>query len=67
MKLEESLAELKSVVEQMQRGSGDFDKQVALYKQGKSLVQSCLAFLDQAEMEVNLLTADGELEPFGEE
>jgi exodeoxyribonuclease VII small subunit len=59
--LESTLAEIRGIVDQMQRGVEDFDKQVALFKQGRLLIQQCQQYLDQSELEIKKLV-DGNLE-----
>ncbi len=62
--LEEKLAEIRSIVDQMQRGVEDFDKQVALFKSGRELIQQCQKYLDESEMEIKQLV-NGKLEDAG--
>lgn len=64
MKLEEKLSDLRALVEQMQKGSADFDKQVELFKRGRALIAECSEYLDTAELEVKILMQGGELAPF---
>ena len=59
--LEEKLAEIRKIVEQMQRGVEDFDKQVKLFKEGKAMIQQCQQYLDSSEMEIKKLV-NGQLE-----
>ncbi|MEZ4775808.1 MAG: exodeoxyribonuclease VII small subunit [Bacteroidia bacterium] len=53
--LEEKLAEIRALVEKMQKGISDFDKQVELFQKGNRLIESCRAYLDTAEIEIEKL------------
>jgi exodeoxyribonuclease VII small subunit len=61
--LEENLAEIRRIMNQMQKGMDNFDEQVALFKKGKALIEDCQQYLDKAEMEIKKLV-DGQLEDF---
>ena len=61
--LEEKLEELRILVEKMQKGISDFDKQVALFKQGSLLIKECREYLNGAELEIQQLI-NGELKSF---
>jgi exodeoxyribonuclease VII small subunit len=60
--LEEKLTELRRLVEKMQQGVSDFDRQVELFRQGMELIGQCRGYLDQAELRVQQLVS-GELKP----
>ncbi|MDX2284000.1 MAG: exodeoxyribonuclease VII small subunit [Bacteroidia bacterium] len=60
--LEEKLTELRRLVEKMQQGVSDFDRQVELFRQGMELIGQCRGYLDQAELRVQQLV-NGELKP----
>lgn len=60
--LEAAIAEVRSIAERLQKGLDGFDEQVALFKRGKQLVNQCLAYLDQAEMDIRLLSDEGLIE-----
>lgn len=53
--LEDKLAEIRSLVEKMQKGISDFDKQVELFQKGNDLIESCRQYLDAAEIEIEKL------------
>lgn len=59
--LEATLTEIKGIVDQMQRGVEDFDKQVDLFKEGRGLIQQCRQYLDESELEIKKLV-DGKAE-----
>lgn len=58
--LESSLTEIRGIVDQMQRGVEDFDKQVTLFKEGRLLIHKCQQYLDESELEIKKLV-DGKL------
>lgn len=62
--LEKQLTRLRSLLDQMQKGVGDFDRQMALFKEGQTIVQSARRYLDEAELQVKQLV-EGEEVPFG--
>lgn len=66
MQLEQTLAEIRDIVAQLQKGSLDFDKQIALYQRGRELVQQCYAYLESAELDVKLLLENDSLQPFAD-
>lgn len=61
--LEEKLEALRALVEKMQKGVSDFDKQVALFKEGNGLIKECRDYLNGAELEIKQLIK-GEMKPF---
>ncbi|GAB4409575.1 MAG: hypothetical protein OHK0039_13370 [Bacteroidia bacterium] len=61
--LETNIEELRRLVEQMQKGVSDFDKQVALFRRGMALIQQCRTYLDASELQVKQLI-DGSMEDF---
>ncbi|TAE50934.1 MAG: exodeoxyribonuclease VII small subunit [Bacteroidetes bacterium] len=60
--LEEKLTQIRSIVDKMQKGMSDYDKQVELFENGARLIQECRQYLDQAEMQVQQLV-EGKLRP----
>ncbi|MDX2248186.1 MAG: exodeoxyribonuclease VII small subunit [Bacteroidia bacterium] len=53
--LEDKLAEIRALVEKMQKGISDFDKQVELFKKGNILIEECRQYLNVAEMQIEKL------------
>ena len=47
--------ELEEIVEQLERGSADLDKAIALWKRGEELYRFCVARLDAAQAEIEEL------------
>ena len=64
--LEEKLEAIRAILDQMQRGVSDFDKQTALFKSGKQLIRECREYLDVSELEIKKLV-NGQLEDFSDE
>ena len=59
--LEEKLREIRSLLDQMQTGTMDFDENVKLFTQGTGLIDQCRTYLDQAEMRIQqLIERNGE-------
>ena len=58
--LEQKLTELRTLVEKMNQGVSDFDKQVELFQQGTKLIEECREYLDQSEMKIQQLI-DGKM------
>jgi exodeoxyribonuclease VII small subunit len=61
--LDQKLARIRAIVEEMQKGVIEFDKQVALFREGSTLIKECQAFLHHADLEVRQLI-DGVESPF---
>ena len=53
--LEEKLTEIRELVEKMQKGVSDFDKQVELFKRGNDLIKECREYLDVSELKIEEL------------
>ncbi|HEY52762.1 MAG TPA: exodeoxyribonuclease VII small subunit [Caldilineae bacterium] len=58
---EQALAELQSIVQELESGDGSLDESLARYERGMILAQRCNDLLDKAELRVR------ELRPTGEE
>ena len=63
--LEEAIAEIRKIVDQMQKGVADFDTQKQLFQRGSTLIKEAQQFLDKTELDIQQLI-DGKLEPFDE-
>ncbi len=59
---EEGFAELERVVARMQEGGLTLEESMALFERGTQLARACEAELDQAELRVRQLLADGQSE-----
>lgn len=60
---ETAYAELQTIVSQLESGALPLEDSVALYERGRQLSAHCQTLLDQAELRVTQLTADGRVEP----
>jgi len=58
---EEAQAELENVVAELEAEVHNLDAALALFERGQALAKCCAALLDQAELKVKQLTADGDL------
>jgi exodeoxyribonuclease VII small subunit len=56
--LDTNITRIRAIVEEMQKGITDFDKQVALFKEAAALIKECQAYLHTAELEVEQLVND---------
>ena len=63
---EAALAELETLVTQMEGGELSLDESLKAFERGVKLARQCQLELKQAEQRVQVLTADGELEDFNE-
>ena len=61
---EQALAQLQSLVEELERGDGSLEESLARYEQGMKLAAYCNELLDKAELRVQELLPDGEEAPF---
>ncbi|HHH40189.1 MAG TPA: exodeoxyribonuclease VII small subunit [Sedimenticola sp.] len=69
---EESLSELESLVETLERGDLSLDESLKTFERGVELTRTCQQALQAAEQKVKILSeksddADAGLEPFGRE
>ena len=58
--LDTKITRIRTIVEEMQRGVTDFDRQVSLFKEASELIQSCKKYLENAELEVKTLIKEDE-------
>lgn len=63
--LEEKLTEIRAILDQMQQGTTDFDKQMGLFQRGQALIGACRTYLGEAELKIQQLI-DGAYEDFEE-
>lgn len=55
-RFEQSLDELETLVQRMERGDLSLDESLAAYERGVGLYRSCQTALEQAELRVKLLS-----------
>ena len=69
--LEKALAELESLVDELERGELPLEKALEQFERGVALTRDCEAALTAAERKVELLMADAGLDdaprPFGDD
>jgi exodeoxyribonuclease VII small subunit len=56
---EQSLAELETLVATLESERQPLAEAIALFERGQELAQHCATLLDQAELKIQQLTADG--------
>ncbi len=64
---EETLSELETLVETLEKGELSLDESLRSFERGIELTRSCKQVLEAAEQKVQILTdkrVDAELEPF---
>ncbi len=65
MSFEEAMAELESVVGQLERGEVPLEDSIRLYERGAALKKRCEEKLNEAEEKVRLITLDADGTPTG--
>lgn len=60
---EDAFAELEAVVAQLESGDLALDESVTLYERGQVLARLCNSLLDEADLRIQQLRADGTLGP----
>ncbi|MEL6914754.1 MAG: exodeoxyribonuclease VII small subunit [Pseudomonadota bacterium] len=65
MSFEDAMAELESVVGQLERGDVALEQSIALYERGAALKAHCEAKLKAAEEKVAAIQLDGDGQPKG--
>lgn len=60
--LEETFAEIESIIEQMEQSDVSLDESFKLYQRGVGNLKVCNELLDEVEKKMQVLTADGSLE-----
>jgi exodeoxyribonuclease VII small subunit len=67
LSFEQSMSELESLVENMEKGEMSLDESLSAFEEGIKLTRSCQKSLQEAEQKVEILmknSKDAELEPF---
>ena len=60
---EENIQRLEQIVRAMERGDVALEESLKLFQEGTALVQSCGKLLDDAELTVKKIMADGNGDP----
>jgi exodeoxyribonuclease VII small subunit len=61
---EQALADLETIVAQMESGQLPLEQSLAAYKQGAELLQHCQKTLSEAEQQVRILNEANTLQPY---
>ena len=64
---ETALAELETLVNQMESGDLSLDASLKAFERGIALTRQCQSALAEAELKIKVLTEDGELMEFNED
>jgi exodeoxyribonuclease VII small subunit len=62
---EKALAELETIVGQLEKGSVSLEDSIRIYERGEALKRHCEALLRRAEMRIEKITLDAEGKPTG--
>ena len=63
MSFEEALAELETIVRQLEQGDVELEKSIEIYERGAALKKHCEARLKSAELKVEQIVQGGDGEP----
>ena len=53
--LEESLKEIREILEKMELSTMDFDENIKMFTRGTSLIKECRTYLDESELMIRKL------------
>lgn len=67
MTLEEKLAKLDAMTEQLRKEDITLEESFSLYKDGMELIKQCNADIDRVEKQVQILNAGGQVTDWDEE
>lgn len=67
MSFEKALAELESIVEQLESGKVDLEKSISIYERGRVLKDHCEALLKDAEARIEKIVLKPDGTPSGTE
>ena len=62
LSFETAYAELEQIIAQLESGDLPLEESVTVFERGRKLSEHCQTLLDKAELRVNQLTDDGEVE-----
>ncbi len=63
LSFEDAYAELEDIIAQLDTGDLALEASVTMFERGRALAQHCQTLLDSAELRVNQLLDDGQIEP----
>lgn len=61
LRFEDALARLDAIVSRLEEGELTLEESLGLFEEGQSLAKRCSQLLEEAELKVESLTADGEI------
>ena len=61
---EQAFEKLQTVIDQLEAGDKPLEETLALYERVQTLYRHCTTLLDQAELKVQQLNADGSVDGF---
>jgi exodeoxyribonuclease VII small subunit len=61
LNFEEALSKLDEIVARLEAGELTLEESLTLFEQGQMLAGRCVYLLEEAELKVELLTAEGEI------
>ena len=64
---EQNMARLEQIVRAMERGDIPLEESLKLFQEGTALVQACGKLLDEAELQVRVITAAADGSPVEED
>ena len=67
MSFEAAVAQLESIVEQLERGDVALDKSIEIYERGEALKEHCEKLLSAAEKRIEKIRLDRQGQPAGTE
>jgi exodeoxyribonuclease VII small subunit len=63
LSFEAAFAELETIIGKLESGEMSLEESVELFERGRELSDYCQTVLDKAELRVNRLSGDGQIEP----
>lgn len=63
---EQNMQRLEQIVRTMERGDAALDESLKLFQEGTELVRACEKLLDEAQLQVNKISASADGSPFEE-
>ena len=61
---EQAFEELQTTIAALEAGDKPLEETLALYERGQALYKRCTALLDEAEVKIQQIAANGELQQF---
>jgi exodeoxyribonuclease VII small subunit len=61
---EQAFEELQTTIAALEAGDKPLEETLALYERGQALYKRCTALLDEAEVKIQQIATNGDLQPF---